>query len=1037
MFDRVTAAMIRSAPELTGIDPQRVAADLTDAYVQVSVARSLLDRNGASLDTDALNRLLSIARAQEALALVLEDVIVKQAAASVAARAYQVVALSGATSSATFSATSIPTSVSSVLLFIAADATPDAEEMAQYLIGGDDSIEWTLARAVGSLGRGDFQSVASLDMPLFDLPVSTSPHDIASYVGYYECTRALVDMCAALLTVDRGNWSPGVFANIGNRMLAAFTVSAANGAVVADDTIAGPWHLTTLLNLAEEVLVNSAVTGVAAPRDVDARFWDSLLESLAKRRPTLWRNHRDAIEAGFLEPGVSAVVTFPTGAGKSTVTELKVAATVIREQNVVFLVPTLSLLDQQANALRSTLRGAQIIAQRDVDEPIERESRGMPIVFVMTPESCLASISADPDRFGDVGLIAFDEAHLLSSTGSARSRRAIDASLCLLLLTRRFREADVFLVSAMIGNAEPLRDWLSDMTNRPAVALSDPWKPTRQARGAVVYRSEDLSRLTSLIDAAQSSGTTDGPPVALTRQIAAVPFGFFGLLTTWDSTRAEDYRWLPLLESSVPLSVSGKRTQSGWHLSSNQNKLAAAIASSGSRTNQKVLVFTQQVQWAVSTANDVNAQVEGRTVLIASERALLARAIETAGSASALYGTFVDGHVVGTALPHHGLLLREERRLHESLYKRSDGIPVLVATSTLAQGMNFPSEIVVIAGDRRFDADSNRLLRLEAQELLNAAGRAGRAGMRSNGLVVIVPSFPVAYDGSRQMGNGWFELQQAFSQADQCVTVVDPITEILLDRSDEATDDLAYLARRLAVDADSASTVQLVAKSFGAFQARQSGTDDELARRLSEISLTLDAGAPEWLLRAVASTGIPAPDIAHVSDALESAPASEVLLDWKRWYMEVLSVRPSLLQGALRAGSRAVFKGAPSELSTEWQLEGQQLADRIDPFLTAWMAGATLVELQAIGVELELCKPSEKCEFARKFVLRVVPDLAYLFGLPWHLARVKGIADGMEELPIARLSDAIELGVDTTAKLDYLAESVLRSRAAAHGRNLG
>lgn len=1032
MFDRVTAATIQNAPTLAGVDPRRVAAALTDAYVKVSVAKSLLDGQGVGLEKDVLDRLLSIARAQETLALVLEDSALKQAAASVAARAYQVVALSTEVSSVAFSPTSIPTSVSAVLLFVAADAAADAEEMSQYVVGGADSIESELAKAIGALGRGDFHYVATLQPRTFALPESGNPHEIAAYVGYYESTRALINMCAALMRVDRGDWGPGAFAAIAKRMKAVFTVDGVGGPASADDTIAGPWHVARLLNLAESTLINSAITGVSAPSDVTASGWTELVESLARRRPTLWRNHRDAIEAGFLEPGTSAVVTFPTGAGKSTVTELKVAATVLRQENVVFLVPTLSLLDQQAHALRSTLRGVQVLAQKGIEESLEGESGDGPIVFVMTPESCLASISANPGRFGEVGLIAFDEAHLLSSTGNSSSRRAIDASLCLLLLTRRFSEADVFLVSAMIGNPESLRDWLAELTGRPAVALSDPWKPTRQARGAVVYRSEDLSRLTTLIETAEASATTDGPPVALTQLISAVPHGFFGLLTTWESTRPEDYRWLPLLEAPVALSVSGKRSQSGWHLSSNQNKLAATIATSGARSNQKVLVFTQQVQWAVSAARDVNGATAGRTALNAGERALLARAIEMAGSDSVLYGTFVDGQVVGNALPHHGLLLREERHLHESLYKRQNGIPVLVATSTLAQGMNFPSDIVVIAGDRRFDAQSSRLLRLEAQELLNAAGRAGRAGMRSNGLVIVIPSYPVAYDGSRQMGNGWFELQQAFSQADQCVEVSDPITGILLEDHEDAAEDREYLARRLAIDADVGTALGLVARSFGAFQARRNGTSDEVDRRLAEISLTFDVGAPEWLLRVVASTGIPAADIAQVVESMERPPTSNVLLDWKNWYADVLRATPSLLQAALRTGSRAVFRGAPTELSPEWQLDGQQLAERIDPILDAWLAGATLLEIQALGVELGVCRPSEKCEFARKFVLRVVPDLAYLYGLPWLIARIRGTTDELGDRPIARLSEAIELGVDSLDKLDFLAESVLHSRTGAH-----
>ena len=77
---------------------------------------------------------------------------------------------------------------------------------------------------------------------------------------------------------------------------------------------------------------------------------------------------------------------------------------------------------------------------------------------------------------------------------------------------------------------------------------------------------------------------------------------------------------------------------------------------------------------------------------------------------------------------HHGQLLREERHLVESLFKRSGALSVLTATPTLGQGMNLPAELVIIAEGSRYNEKRNRREVMEAQDLLNAAGRAGRAG---------------------------------------------------------------------------------------------------------------------------------------------------------------------------------------------------------------------------------------------------------------------------------------------------------------------
>src|SRR5690606_19356095 len=141
------------------------------------------------------------------------------------------------------------------------------------------------------------------------------------------------------------------------------------------------------------------------------------LSRTIRQRPLLWRNHRAALESGLLDPGVSAVLSFPTGAGKSTVSELKVAATVLRDRNVVCLAPTLSLIDQLARSFRLAAPDARVIAQRDADEELVPSEDDVSEIFVMTPESCLSTLGLDPARFGDVGLVMFDEAHLMHSEG--------------------------------------------------------------------------------------------------------------------------------------------------------------------------------------------------------------------------------------------------------------------------------------------------------------------------------------------------------------------------------------------------------------------------------------------------------------------------------------------------------------------------------------------------------------------------------------------------------------------------------------------
>ena len=119
--------------------------------------------------------------------------------------------------------------------------------------------------------------------------------------------------------------------------------------------LAGPYHVAKLLRAVSSKLLATAVARVPPPTGVDPARWNNFIRYFASRRPFLWRNHANAFEQGFLEPGNSFVLTFPTGAGKTTVTELRIAAELLRGRKVVYLAPTRALVDQVSQELSERL----------------------------------------------------------------------------------------------------------------------------------------------------------------------------------------------------------------------------------------------------------------------------------------------------------------------------------------------------------------------------------------------------------------------------------------------------------------------------------------------------------------------------------------------------------------------------------------------------------------------------------------------------------------------------------------------------------
>lgn len=105
----------------------------------------------------------------------------------------------------------------------------------------------------------------------------------------------------------------------------------------------------------------------------------------------------------------------------------------------------------------------------------------------------------------------------------------------------------------------------------------------------------------------------------------------------------------------------------------------------------------------------------------------------------------------------------------------------MVATSTLAQGMNLPAELVIIAGNTRFDQEAGHQEEIDAHDILNAAGRAGRAGESAKGMVLVIPSQIVSFNPADNRITPYFmnTVKEVFSESDQCLDIQDPIKIIL------------------------------------------------------------------------------------------------------------------------------------------------------------------------------------------------------------------------------------------------------------------
>ncbi len=601
----------------------------------------------------------------------------------------------------------------------------------------------------------------------------------------------------------------------------------------------------------------------------------------------------------------------------------------------------------------------------------------LPDISVMTPESCLVRMSFNPELYENVGLFVFDECHLLhSKTQDITDKRSIDSMLCLLRMLDLSPNVDLLLMSAMLSNNEEIASWLSSLIQREVLSLSMKWKPTRQAKGCVVYDSQRIQELNEYIE--EAPRTNAGRLTAASkRMLTTEPYSFFSLNQTWHSNRVADYKLVKLSDNLVALGINDF-----GRLTANRNKVAAVLAKDAVKASLKTLVFaaTKRECDSIVTESAVE-RVNGEIAWTEYESTLIDLINTEFGSNEHSYA-----NINSSGLQHHGLLIREERLLHESLFQRQDGVNLLVATSTLAQGMNLPAEYVIIAGNTRFDVQAGQPEELDAHELLNAAGRAGRAGQNSTGMVLVVPSRVVSFNAvESKITQYWNQIKEVFSKSDQCLVIDDPLGHILdkiHDNPEELPDDIQYFIHRLPVD-EAGDSSRFINRTFQAYRVRLENNQvwvderiqiaNEVFERIRHIEnddieiswhdqLSSISGIPEYLIRQL-----------HIDLAnnINNFADVEGIISW---YMGWLGESMDRLRHFIRIQTLEFELGRDfSDLNDHEKCA--YFSNQLLNLVTMWTSGSTLHD-----IELEMGTDENNlrvCERARKFSIRIIPEVSY------------------------------------------------------------
>lgn len=1056
MFDPETAALLRSAPKFPDIDPNDLPRLLTSHYAQI-VSMRLGGEEKPSQDYGwTLDR---IADTYELIVSVNDDLSIRRSSAFVAASAQLLIARredlldENTIERANISRDRLAPEISAALLFLAAEQYADALEAASKIKiekKGQPQLVFELVKNIVDLAKGRLTDIIDRGSQRDDF-VFQKDSDF-EFVAFIAMVQSLVvgieNLSKVMLGITEDHvetQSPRViFENVKSLSASVNRDSLTCG---VEFTFPGIFHLSSLLIATYDGIYESALTRLEPPQGSGHEFWRNWIAFRAKKFPYIWPNHRKALADGFHHNGVSAVMVLPTGAGKTTISSIKIASTLSQGKKVIFLAPTHALVEQLTVDLQEMfpkyILGSTVSNDFDLLFQIETV---LPEIEVMTPERCLAMLSFSPESFDEVGLLVFDECHLLSPQ-SGKIRRSLDSMLCLLAFNRIAPNADTLFLSAMVQNGEEFSHWIRQLTGRNCISIDLLWKPSRQARGVVIYPKDDVDSilkkamsLQNLLD--QNEGKkAKNLRAAADRELKIKPYAIWGLQHNWLDLEHNHAActYTKLTDDEVVL--KGKLRSKRLDIMPNVNIVASKLAAMSAKSRLKTIVFVNQKSHAISTAKSISAEIGGDVVPTEDEnRRWDALELELGGLTHSLL------KMGSPAVPHNASMLRIERDLSERMYKRADGAMVIVATPTLAQGLNLPAQMAILAGDKRAENDSRQPL--EAHELLNAAARAGRAGHLANGIVLLVPEPILTFPENQNLNSDVVsKLQALIPEDDRCVEITDPISSILdkISNGDTVDRDVMYLVNRLSTlnDTENNETSLFNLKSsFAAFRARTKDDELKFHAQLTELESLVkltDSDEIDQSLSILASqSGLPPLILSRLkASILQSVGVLPTSV--KEWVIWIIN----WLKADVEAKDLLLFDVKTSILGATGRNKNSDITDDVLDELSqgifSWLIGSPLKNVEiALGGNPDSGTATEKlCPRARELVGTVLPrGLSFIMGLVTRVVTEINPYDSQESLSsevIEALSPAIRLGYDCPEKLAFsIANPAILSRVGIH-----
>ena len=433
---------------------------------------------------------------------------------------------------------------------------------------------------------------------------------------------------------------------------------------------------------------------------------------------TLWPPQRELLERSTgnpLDPNTRRLLlSVPTSAGKTLMAQLIICQHLATQPgDVCYITPLRSLGREMRQSLSSRLR----VLRRelgpdlpdydggDLDALLGMLDEAQPgDVEVMTPERLMQLLRRDPnavlERFG---LFVVDEAHLLAQPGRGFLLEALLAFLS-------SNETRLVLLSGVLGNAASLASWFAP--DQAEVLFTSAWRGPRRMH-ALLYADPLWERQVETPRKSRTHPTTVRIPLQAKLRVKPAEAKIVSLVS------GETH---PLGELVLRRSTEGSLSKAGGSTPAYQ--IAATAATALLHAGSLLMVVSQR-----DLTRSAAQVIAGELDPFAGSRDLTAFLEQRLSAAHPL----VECVRKGVAFHHAGLPVDVLDAIEEAL--RAEQLRAVVATSTLTDGVNLPVRTVLVA-ETTYEGQLPGA-RLDAPRLLNAVGRAGRAGKETEGWIVL------------------------------------------------------------------------------------------------------------------------------------------------------------------------------------------------------------------------------------------------------------------------------------------------------------